>query len=169
MLLRNVKCASSQENKFLCALSSSLLSSSPVSLLISLQDWICSKFFCGFAKCWHRIFLQRFWWPFFSLFVSSMTSQKNYKWTHFAPKTTYDTRASHLLCMTHNVTECLSHFSLLIRGGPYGLILLSRLASNFPMPRGMIKRPVHWSKNVIMCRSLLMFDLLVKCNYTSWL
>ena len=47
--------------------------------------------------------------------------------------------------------------------------LLSRLAPNFPMPRGMIKRPVHWSKNIVMSRSLLMFDVLVQCNYTSWL
>lgn len=161
MLLLNVNCTSSQENISFCVPPTSL---SPY-FLSGLNLF---KIFLWFCIVLAQIFFTRLLVTF-SLSLSSVTSQRNYKWTHFVQQTTYDTWTSHLLCVIHNVTECPSHFSLLIREGPYGLILLSRLAANFPVPRGMIKRPVHWSKNVVMSRSLLMFDLLVKCNYTSWL
>lgn len=161
----------SGKHKFLCALSSSSSSPPPGLSPHFLSGLNLFKIFLWFCIVLAQDFLLCFWWLFFSFFLSLSPPWLHKRITseHTLLSRLHMTCASHLLCVTHNVTECPSHFSLLIRGGPYGLILLSRLAPNFPMPRGMIKRPVHWSKNIVMSRSLLMFDVLVKCNYTSWL
>jgi len=151
----------SGKHKLLCALHPSL---SPY----FLSGLNLLKFFLWCCIVLAQNFFTRLLWLFFSLSFSPPWLHKRITSEHTLLSRRHMTCTSHLLCVTHNVTDCPSHFSLLVRGEPYGLILLSRLAPNYPVPRGMIKRPVHWSKNVVMS-SLLMFDLLVKCNHTSWL